>query len=52
MATYIILSRLAHDAVAEPDGFRELADRIAQRIKQDCGSGRPCAGRPCGSACR
>ena len=36
MATYIILSRLTHDAVAEPDQFRELAERVAERIKREC----------------
>jgi len=36
MATYVILSRLAHNAVPDPDRFGELANEVAARIKRDC----------------
>lgn len=36
MATYIILSRLAHDAMGDPSEFRGLADDVSSRIKRGC----------------
>jgi uncharacterized protein with GYD domain len=36
MATYIILSQLAHDAVRDPKDFRKVADEVAERIKKQC----------------
>lgn len=36
MATYIILSRLAHDAVSDPNDFKQLADGVTDRIKREC----------------
>ena len=36
MATYIILSRLAPDAFAEPKDFKKLANTVSARIKKEC----------------
>ena len=36
MATYIILSRLAHDAFRDPKEFRKIANDVATRIKKNC----------------
>lgn len=36
MATYVILSRLSADAVAEPGELRELAHNVAAKIKEQC----------------
>lgn len=36
MATYIILSQLAHDAVRDPTEFSKAAEDVAARIKKQC----------------
>lgn len=36
MATYIILSRLAPDAVPDPKEFKKLAATVTAKIKTDC----------------
>ena len=36
MATYVILSKIAADAIDEPKQFEKLADTVAQKIKSDC----------------
>jgi len=36
MATYVILSRLAPDAVTDPKELKKLADRVSEKIKRDC----------------
>ena len=36
MATYVILSKIAADAIDEPKQFEKLADTVAQKIKTDC----------------
>jgi len=36
MATYIILSQLAHDAVRDPKEFTKAAADVAARIKKQC----------------
>jgi len=36
MATYIILSRLSEAAVSDPNEFDALANKVSNRIKQDC----------------
>ena len=38
MATYVILSRFAPGAFAEPKDFKKLADAVSSRIKKDCKS--------------
>jgi uncharacterized protein with GYD domain len=36
MATYIILSRVSPEALANPKGFKELAKLVSERIKSEC----------------
>jgi uncharacterized protein with GYD domain len=36
MATYVILSKLAADAMKDPGEFRKLADTVSQKIKAAC----------------
>ena len=36
MQTYIILSRLSPDALKDPRIYREMADKVSNRIKQEC----------------
>ncbi len=36
MATYVILSKLSPEGFREPREFRQLAERVLQRIKADC----------------
>lgn len=36
MATYVILSKISHEAFAEPKGFKEVANRVAEKIKREC----------------
>jgi uncharacterized protein with GYD domain len=36
MATYVILSKLAADAMKDPSEFRKLADAVSQKIKAEC----------------
>lgn len=36
MATYIILSRVSPEALADPRGFKELARAVSEKIKNDC----------------
>lgn len=36
MATYVILSKLSHDAFRDPSEFRQIAEKVSQRIKADC----------------
>lgn len=38
MATYVILSKLAADAVADPGDLRRLAEAVAGKIKKQCPS--------------
>ena len=36
MATYIILSKLAANAMEDPSQFRKLAENVSKRIKEQC----------------
>jgi uncharacterized protein with GYD domain len=36
MATYIILSRFSPEAFADPKDFKQLAARVAEKIKTEC----------------
>lgn len=36
MATYIILSQLTPDALTDPKEFKELAENVSEKIKQEC----------------
>lgn len=36
MATYVILSKLAHDAFADPKDFKKLAKTVADKIRKEC----------------
>jgi len=36
MATYIILSKLSTEASRDPGEFRQLAEKVAQKIKTQC----------------
>jgi uncharacterized protein with GYD domain len=36
MATYVILSELAPEAMRDPGEFRQLADKVAAEIKAKC----------------
>lgn len=36
MATYIILSKLSAEATQDPGEFRQLAEKVAQKIKTQC----------------
>jgi uncharacterized protein with GYD domain len=36
MANYIILSRFAHDAFADPEDFKKLADKVSAKTKKEC----------------
>lgn len=36
MATYVILSKLAADAVGDPGDLKRLAEAVAAKIKQQC----------------
>lgn len=36
MATYVILSKLAANAMGDPSEFRKLADTVSQKIKAAC----------------
>ena len=36
MARYIILSRLASDAFADPKDFKKLAESVSAKIKKEC----------------
>ena len=36
MATYIILSRFSPEAIGDPKHFRNLADAVAAKIRQQC----------------
>jgi len=36
MATYVILSKLAADAMKDPKDFRTLADAVSKKIKAEC----------------
>lgn len=36
MATYVILSRVAPDAFANPYSFKQLASAVSQTIKEEC----------------
>jgi uncharacterized protein with GYD domain len=38
MANYIILSRFAHDAFADPKDFRKLADSVSAKTRKECPS--------------
>ncbi|MGZ3503146.1 MAG: GYD domain-containing protein [Vulcanimicrobiaceae bacterium] len=36
MATYVILSRFAHDACADLKAFKDLAKTVSDKIKAEC----------------
>jgi uncharacterized protein with GYD domain len=36
MATYVILSKISHEAFAEPKGFKEIANKVASKLKSEC----------------
>jgi uncharacterized protein with GYD domain len=36
MATYVILSKLSAEATRDPGEFRQLAEKVAQKIKAQC----------------
>ncbi len=36
MATYVILSRLAPQALEDPKALRQLAEKVSAKIKTDC----------------
>jgi len=36
MSTFVILSKLAPDAFREPDELRQVAERVADKIKSEC----------------
>jgi len=36
MATYVILSRLASDAMRDPADLRQLAQSVSQKVKAEC----------------
>jgi uncharacterized protein with GYD domain len=36
MATYIILSKVSHEAFDDPKGFAKIARTVAAKIKSDC----------------
>ena len=36
MATYVILSRVSPDALNDPKNFRNMADTVSSKIKQEC----------------
>jgi uncharacterized protein with GYD domain len=36
MATYVILSRLFPEAFSDPREFKQLAEKVSDRIKQEC----------------
>jgi len=36
MATYIILSRVSPEAFRDPKDFRQAADAVSAKIKNDC----------------
>ena len=36
MATYVILSRLAHDAFDDPKDFKKIAKTVADKIRKEC----------------
>jgi uncharacterized protein with GYD domain len=38
MATYVILSELAPEAMKDPGEFRQLAEKVAAKIKAQCPS--------------
>ncbi len=36
MATYIILSKIAHNAVKDPGEYRKLSEAVTSRLKEEC----------------
>jgi uncharacterized protein with GYD domain len=36
MATYVILSQLAHDAFDDPRDFKKIAKTVAEKIRKEC----------------
>jgi uncharacterized protein with GYD domain len=36
MATYVILSRISPQAFDDPSGFKDLATKVSEQIKQQC----------------
>ena len=36
MATYIVLSKIAHDAVKDPKEFKQVAETVSAKIKAEC----------------
>ena len=36
MATYIILSKIAHNAVKDPKDYKQLDETVSSKIKKEC----------------
>lgn len=36
MTTYVILCRVSPDAFSDPDGFKQLAAKVSEKIKSEC----------------
>lgn len=36
MPTYVLLTKLAPDATRDPKSYRELVDRVRERLRKDC----------------
>jgi uncharacterized protein with GYD domain len=36
MTTYVILSKISHEAFAEPKGFKKVATEVAEKLKSEC----------------
>lgn len=36
MATYIILSKIAHNAVKDPKDYMQLSEAVSSKIKEEC----------------
>lgn len=36
MATYVILSRVSPQALEDPKGFKQLAEKVSAKIKAEC----------------
>ena len=36
MTTYVILCRVSPDAFSDPEGFKQLAAKVSEKIKSEC----------------
>ena len=36
MTTYVILCRVSPEAFSDPEGFKQLAAKVSEKIKSDC----------------